>query len=48
MKIHIYGPGCPKCKKLFENAQDAVKAAGVDAEIVKVEDIKEGEIFQRG
>ena len=41
MKIEIYGTGCPKCRKLFENAQEAVKIKGVDAEVVKVEDINE-------
>ena len=41
MKVEIYGTGCPKCKKLFENAQEAVKISGVDADVVKVEDINE-------
>ena len=39
MKIEILGMGCPKCKKLYENAQAAVKDLGVEAEIIKVEDI---------
>lgn len=38
MKIEIFGTGCSKCKKLFENAQ---AAAGTDAEVVKVEDIQQ-------
>jgi len=41
MKIEILGTGCPKCKKLFENAQEAVKTAGVAAEVVKVQDIQQ-------
>lgn len=41
MKIEILGTGCPKCKKLFENAQEAAKALGIAAEIAKVEDIKQ-------
>ena len=41
MKVEIYGTVCPKCKKLFENAQAAVKISGVDADVVKVEDIHE-------
>lgn len=41
MKIEILGTGCPKCKKLFENAQEAVKALGITAEIAKVEDIQQ-------
>jgi small redox-active disulfide protein 2 len=40
MKIEIFGTGCPKCKKLFENVQEAVKALSMSAEIVKVEDIE--------
>lgn len=40
MKIEILGMGCPKCKKLYENAQVAVKESGVQAEVVKVEDIQ--------
>lgn len=39
MKIEILGTGCPKCKQLMENAQAAVKSAGVHAELVKVTDI---------
>lgn len=41
MKIQILGTGCPKCKKLAENAEAAVQALGLDAEIVKVTDINE-------
>jgi small redox-active disulfide protein 2 len=40
MKIAILGPGCAKCKKLYENAQKAVAEAGVEAELEKVEDIQ--------
>ncbi|MDP8213130.1 MAG: TM0996/MTH895 family glutaredoxin-like protein [Candidatus Omnitrophica bacterium] len=39
MKIEILGTGCPKCKQLYENTKSAVEQAGVEAEIVKVEDI---------
>jgi small redox-active disulfide protein 2 len=41
MKIQVLGTGCPKCKKLAENAQAAVQEAGLDCEIVKVTDINE-------
>jgi small redox-active disulfide protein 2 len=41
MKIEILGTGCPKCKKLFENAQEAVKNLGAAADVVKVEDIQQ-------
>ena len=39
MKIEILGIGCPKCKMLYENAQAAVKETGVEAEVIKVEDM---------
>ena len=38
-KVQILGTGCPKCKKLAENAQAAVKDAGIECEVVKVTDI---------
>jgi len=38
-KIQILGTGCPKCKKLAENAEAAVKQLGIDAQIEKVTDI---------
>jgi len=41
MKIEILGTGCPKCKKLTENAEEAVKELGINAEIVKVTKINE-------
>ena len=40
-KIQILGTGCPKCKKLTENAEAAAKAAGVEYTIEKVTDINE-------
>ena len=39
MKIEILGTGCPKCKKLYEAAEKAVKELNIQAEIVKIEDI---------
>ena len=41
MKIQILGTGCPKCKKLAANAEEAVKQAGIEAEVVKITDINE-------
>ncbi len=41
MNIQILGTGCPKCKKLAENAEAAAKAAGIEYEIEKVTDINE-------
>lgn len=37
--IKILGTGCPKCKTLFANAEEAVKLAGVEAQVEKVEKI---------
>jgi len=41
MRIEILGTGCPKCKRVFQNAEEAVKALNLEAEVVKVEDIQE-------
>ena len=41
MKIDVLGPGCPKCKKVFENVKKAVGELNLSAEVVKVEDIQE-------
>lgn len=39
MKIEILGTGCPKCKKLYELANEAVKETGIQADVTKVEKI---------
>lgn len=41
IKIQILGTGCPKCKKLAETTEAAVKALGLEYELTKVTDIKE-------
>lgn len=38
-KIQILGTGCPKCKKLAENAEMAAKELGLDYEMEKVTDL---------
>ncbi len=40
-KIQILGTGCPKCKKLRENAEAAANALGVDYTMEKVTDIND-------
>ena len=40
MRIEILGTGCKKCTKLEENAKKAVESAGIDAVVVKVDDMK--------
>lgn len=39
MRIEILGMGCPKCKKLYEVIQLAVKELKIQAEVTKIEDI---------
>jgi len=40
-RIRVLGMGCPKCKKLAENAEAAAKELGLSASVEKVSDIKE-------
>ncbi len=40
-RIQVLGTGCPRCRQLSANAEAAVKAAGVEATIEKVEKIRE-------
>jgi small redox-active disulfide protein 2 len=40
-KLQILGAGCPKCKKLAENAETAAKALGIEYTLEKVTDINE-------
>ena len=42
MKVEILGVGCAKCHKLYDAVTELVKKNGIDAEVVKVEDIKVG------
>ncbi len=39
MRIQVLGTGCPKCKTLMANAEAAVKAAGIEATVEKVDQI---------
>ena len=39
MKIEILGTGCTKCKSLHQLVQQALADAGVEAEVVKVENL---------
>lgn len=41
MEIKILGTGCAKCKKLLKNTEKAVKDSGVEATIIKVEDVQD-------
>ena len=37
--IEVFGTGCAKCKRTAKNVEKAVAKMGIEAEIVKVEDI---------
>lgn len=41
MKITIYGPGCKNCENLAVNAKKALDEKGIEAELLKVEDMAE-------
>ncbi len=40
-KLQVLGTGCPKCKKMAENAEAAAKALGIEYTLEKVTDISE-------
>lgn len=46
MLIEILGPGCPKCKKTYEIVKKVVEEEGLDAEVIKVENLET--MAQRG
>jgi small redox-active disulfide protein 2 len=39
--IKVLGPGCPKCKTTYNNVLEAIKQTGIEAEVIKIEDIEE-------
>lgn len=46
VKIEVLGTGCAKCQSLAKNVEKAVSELGIQAEIVKVDSLKE--IMDRG
>ncbi|WP_214021588.1 thioredoxin family protein [Methanoculleus sp.] len=46
MKVEVLGTGCAKCKRLTKNVETAIRDLGIEAELVKVDDITE--IMDRG
>jgi len=42
----VFGSGCAKCKRLERNVNKALSKTGIDAQVVKVQDIQE--ITDRG
>ncbi len=41
MIIKVLGTGCKKCTVLEANTKEAVKTAGIDATVEKVEDVQQ-------
>jgi small redox-active disulfide protein 2 len=41
MIIKVLGSGCSRCEKLFKKVTEIVKVNNIQAEVVKVDDIKE-------
>ena len=37
--LQVLGPGCARCMKLKEHAEAAVREAGIEATVEKIEDI---------
>ncbi len=41
MDVRVLGTGCPKCRKLYAEAERAIEMSGVEATLSKVESIDE-------
>lgn len=39
--IKVLGTGCPKCKNTYNNVLEALKQTGIEADVLKIEDIQE-------
>ncbi|WOF16632.1 thioredoxin family protein [Methanoplanus sp. FWC-SCC4] len=39
VKIEVLGTGCMKCKRLMKNVEKAVSELGIEAEVIKVEEL---------
>ena len=39
--IKVFGTGCPKCKTTYNNVLEALKLSGMEADVIKIEDIEE-------
>ena len=40
-EVKVLGPGCPKCKELLKQTEQAVQELGLECTITKVTDIQE-------
>ncbi len=41
MEVKVLGPGCTRCKQLFEEADKAIRQLGLPATLSKVENLTE-------
>lgn len=41
MIIKVLGSGCSRCDKLFKKVNSVLQSNNIDAEVIKIEDIKE-------
>lgn len=39
--IKVLGTGCPKCKTTYNNVLEALKQLGMEANVIKIEEIEE-------
>ena len=39
IEIKVLGPGCPKCKKLYEMIEQALSDSGVEGQLSKVDNV---------
>jgi small redox-active disulfide protein 2 len=39
--IKVLGSGCTKCKSTYNNVLEALKETGIEAEVIKIEEIEE-------
>ena len=46
MDIKVLGPGCANCKRLYEEAEKAVRQLGVTATITKVEKFEDMAVYK--
>lgn len=45
-RIEVFGTGCPKCRAVLRNAEQAVAELGMEAEVLKVDNL--GQMAVRG
>lgn len=46
LDVRVLGPGCFRCRSLYERTLEAVAELGLDTRVTKVEDV--GEMLARG